>query len=429
MSNKERHAGATRPAAHRERCAAPFAEALLAVLIAAVLLSACHKTEEKSVQTQIPAVSVKTEKLARRHVESSFSLTGVMDSRKSVSILPRVDGYISKIFVKPGQTVTSGQVLMEVDRSKEEATVAGKESSVHLAEADYAKETGSLKSLHAERIAKESEVKFASVEYDRYFWLEKRGVVPAESVDKQQRDLEVVQARLNSLDAQIAAQKDIIVRARRRIDEANAELRAAKEQLKYYSLRAPFSGVVGNVPVKLGDFVNQNTALTQVSESQPLEVNIQVPKDLAGYLHTGIPLELLNSDGSLIATSKVFYVSPTVDLHSQAVLTKGLCENKNNELRPDQTVQVKIVLSSKPGITVPTEAVTFVAGQAFVFVVGHDKSNKLIACQRPITITDIRNNRATVSSGLTDADEIVTSGIQMLADGSSIAQQGDAGVH
>ena len=135
---------------------------------------------------------------------------------------------------------------MQMDRGKEEAAVAAKESSVLLAEADYAKEVGSLKSMQAERTAKESEVKFQSIEYDRYYWLEKRGVVPVASVDKEQRDLEVTQAHLNSLDAKITAQNDIIVRARRRIDEARAEMRAEKEQLKYYTLRSPFAGIVGN---------------------------------------------------------------------------------------------------------------------------------------------------------------------------------------
>jgi multidrug efflux pump subunit AcrA (membrane-fusion protein) len=408
----------------------PGGAAIQFILVAAVLvLTSCHKPEEKPAGQAPQAVSVRTEKLSTSHVVSSFSLTGVMDSRKSVSIFPRVDGYIAQIRVKPGQSVTTGQILIEIDPSKEEAAVAAKESSVQLAEADLAKETGSLKSLQADRAAKESQVRFQQIEYDRYYWLEHRGVVPTESVDKEQRDLEVAQARLNSLDAEIAAQKDVITRARRRVDEARAEMRAEKVQLKYYSLKSPFAGVVGDIPVKVGDSVGPHTILTQISESRPLEVNLQVPKDQAGSLHTGVPLEILNEEGNVLTTSKIFYVSPTVDLSSQSVLVKGLCPNLHNEFRPDQTVQVRVLLSSAPGITVPTESISFVAGQAFVFLARRDDTGRLVASQRPIKVSDIRNNRATISSGLKDADEIVVSGIQMLADGTPIQSQGGASVH
>jgi len=395
------------------------------VLILLLLaLSGCNEAEKKKSSSQSDPVLARVEKLSKQHIENSFSLTGLMDSRKSVSIFPRVEGYISKILVAPGQAVHSGDVLVQLDRNKEEAAVAAKESSVQLAEADYAKEVGSLTSLQAERQAKESEVKFQSVEYDRYYWLEKRGVVPVASVDKEQRDLEVVQARLNSMDAQIAAQKEVILKTKRRIDEAKAERQSEKEQLRFYSIQSPFNGVVGNIPVKVGDFVNQQTKLTRVSENHPLEVNLQVPKDAAVSLKMGTALELLNDDSSVLTKSKIFYISPTVDLQSQSVLVKGLCDNKSNQLRPDQSVLVKIVLNSTDGITIPTEAISYLAGQSFVFVVVHDNTGKLIANQRPIEISDIRNNRATISSGLNDSDEIVVSGIQLLADGSVIKLEG-----
>jgi multidrug efflux pump subunit AcrA (membrane-fusion protein) len=154
-----------------------------------------------------------------------------------------------------------------------------------------------------------------------------------------------------------------------------------------------------------------------------------VPKDSAAFLKPGTAIDLLNEDGSVLAKSKVFYISPTVDIQSQSVLIKGLCENNGNELRPDQSVLAKIVLNASRGITIPTEAITYLAGQSFVFVVVHDKSGKLIASQRPIEIVDIRDNRATVSSGLKSSDEIVVAGIQLLADGTAIKLQGAESVH
>jgi multidrug efflux pump subunit AcrA (membrane-fusion protein) len=389
------------------------------------LLSGCKsETETKNEPAHKKEVPVTLKKIESSNVASTYSLVGSMDSRNSVDIYPRIDGYIVKIPITAGMPIEKGQLLFEVDSNKQEAAVAAKRSSVELAKSDYAKEVGKLGSLQADHDGKQSQVDLNNVEYQRYYWLEKRGVVPLATVDREDRNLRVAKADLNSLNAETEAQKEVIERAKQRIEEAKSELKVEQAELGYRTMTAPFSGVIGNVPVKLGDYVNPQTKLTTLSKNRPLEVNVEVPQEMAKQIRVGTRMEILGNDGVPYGETSVFYVAPTVNLQNQSVLVKGEFSNTKDQLRPDQSVQVKMILKTEATLSVPTEAISFVAGKAFVFVAAQGVDGKAIARQRPIEISSIQNNTATVKSGLHPGEEIVTSGIQLLADKSPIDASG-----
>jgi len=384
--------------------------------IAALALNSCSQQESKPSH---PVSHVTTTKIEPATVRNTTTLIGEMDSRKSIDLYPKIDGYVRAIPVRPGEKVRAGQLIIAIDPTKQEATVAAKRSSVELAKADLAKEIGELKSLQADLTAQEAQVQFNDIEYKRYYWLGQRGVVAQATVDSQERDLKVAQSKLKSSQEAISAQKEVIVRAQRRVDESYAEQKEEEVQLGYFSLKAPFDGTIGNIPVKLGDYVAQSTKLTSVSQVKPLEVNVLVPKDDAADLKQGMTMELLDRDGKVVGTSTIFYISPIVDEANQSVQVKGFYANDNLQFRPDQTLEVRIIISKAAGISVPTEALSFIVGQPFVFVV-EEKDGKTVAVQRPVHIADIRDNMATLSDGVKVGEMLVISGIQNLSDGSPV---------
>ena len=65
------------------------------------------------------------------------------------------------------------------------------------------------------------------------------------------------------------------------LDSAVAQTRTQREQLAYYEIRAPFDGIVGDIPVHLGDYVSSTTTLTTVDEDKDLEAYIYVPTERA----------------------------------------------------------------------------------------------------------------------------------------------------
>lgn len=384
--------------------------------LAVLTLTSCSQEPAKDSR---PPAHVTTARIESATVTTASTLIGEMDSRQSIDLYPKVDGYVRAIPVHPGEKVKAGQLIIAIDPTKQEATVAAKRSTVELAKADLAKEIGELKSQEANLTAQEAQVQFNDIEYKRYYWLGQRGVVAQATVDSQERDLKVAQSKLKSQQEAIAAQKEVIIRARRRVDETIAEKKEEEAQLGYFSLKAPFDGTIGNIPVKLGDYVAQSTKLTSVSQVKPLEVNVLVPKDDAATLKQGMTMELLDRNGNVVGTSAIFYISPIVDLANQSVQVKGLYPNDGLQFRPDQTLEVRIIISKAAGIMVPTESLTFVAGQPFVFVV-EQKDGKTVAAQRVVHIDDIRDNKATLTDGVKVGETLVVSGVQNLSDGSPV---------
>jgi RND family efflux transporter MFP subunit len=156
--------------------------------------------------------------------------------------------------------------------------------------------------------------------------------------------------------------------------------------------------------------------LTIVTQNQPLEVYVSVPVEHASQLKINMPIELLDSKGTLIGVSRVFFVAANVAPDSQTVLVKANFSNSKNELRADQSVNARLIWAKHAGLLIPTEAVSHQSGQDFVFVAKGD-SGHTIAKQLAVHLGAIEGTRYQVITGLQAGEKIVTSGIQNLADG------------
>ncbi len=386
-----------------------------------VSLAACDKKSEEAAPVAAAPVKVKIEMVESSMVSDKATLVGKLDSRHAVSLYPKIDGTIASILVNPGEHVKPGQLLITIDAIKQEAAVAEKESNIASAKADQQKEIARLESLKAQRSAQEASVAYDKHEFERNYWLEQRGVVAEATVDGCDRMYKVSLAKLKEIDENIAAQKEVITRAARAVDSAVYAKKEQEEQLAYYRIKAPFSGVLTDIPVKIGDYVNSAVKLTAVSAVRPLEVNVLVPKEMAAGLRIGMPLELLDTDDKVIATSPIFHVDPIVDQDNQSVLVKAIFENDKEQYRPEQSVSTRLILKQDKGISIPTAALSFVAGRAFAYVVSSDPSKGQVATQRVLTISSLNGNRAVVTKGVTAGEQVIVAGIQNLREGSPIA--------
>src|SRR5947209_18718861 len=104
------------------------------------------------------------------------------------------------------------------------------------------------------------------------------------------------------------------------LDAAKAALVTQQRQLAYSNLTAPFDGVVGDVPVHIGDYVSPQTLLTTVDENAELEAYIFIPTERAGDIRMGLPVQIVNSTGDPIESTKVDFISQQVDNSLQGIL-------------------------------------------------------------------------------------------------------------
>jgi RND family efflux transporter MFP subunit len=294
---------------------------------------------------------------------------------------PQVDGNLVKISVKSGDLVKAGQVLMVIDPLKQVATVQSQQGTQSQKKALY---------------------DYTHVEVERQRKLFEAGVVSRDAYDQ------AIQAYEN-------AKGDY---------ESNAALTdTQKQQLAYYEIRAPFAGVVGDIPVHLGDYVSPTTLLTTVDENADLEAYIYIPTERATVVRTGLPIEILDSSGKILVRSKISFLSPQVDNGLQSILAKAEIPRTAELLRNQQLVTARVTWSTAPAPIVPVLAVSLVGGQSFVFVAA-PKGEGYIAHQVPVQLGETVGNSYPVLSGLKTGDKVIISGLQFLQEGAPVKPLG-----
>jgi RND family efflux transporter MFP subunit len=194
-----------------------------------------------------------------------------------------------------------------------------------------------------------------------------------------------------------------------------------EEQLAYYTVRAPFAGVIGDIPVHVGDYVSSTTMLTTVDENKDLEAYIYVPTERGGQVKLGLLVDLTDNTGKLLEKSQIDFVSPEVDSTLQGILVKAPIHAGPEVLRNAQLVTARIIWSTTPMAVVPILAVKRQGGQSFVFV-AKQQDGHLVAQQTAVTLGDTVGNSYSVLSGLNVGDQVVVSSTQFLLNGMPVMQ-------
>ncbi len=368
---------------------------------------------------QPAAMPVKTLSLKSHPIAQQAEYVAQLKSRRSVTLRPRVQGQVTQIGVAPGQSVTQGTILLQVDPNEQLAIVHGGNAAIAAAAASIESARATLRSLQAARLSKVADVKFAQQDYERFAYLAQEGAVATQLRDQYTNKLEVAKAALGAIDEEIRAQQAAVVRSEKSLQEAQARTLQQRVQLQYFQIVAPFAGVVGDIPVKVGDFVEPSTALMTVSENDQLEVNFSVPTEQAAQLQVGDAIALVDRQGNHTATSQIAFIAPNTANTTQSVLVKAQLDNRNGKLRTDQFARVRVTWNQRAGVLVPTPAVTRLGGEAFVFVAEPTPSG-FVARQRLVKLQRVERNQYQVLSGLKPGERVITSGVVILRDGAPV---------
>jgi len=347
---------------------------LVCAIASALLLGACSRSRAAAEPQGAPAMPVKVATVATHDVADTSEYVATIKSRNSATIMSDVEGWIFAIKVKSGDVVKKGQTLMEIDPRRQQATVS---------------------SYDSQRASKEATLQWTKVQLERNKALWESKVVSKQDLDQAQSNYDAALNDVKSLDAQVNQQQ---------------------VQLKYFSVFSPTDGVIGDIPVHVGDRVTNTTPLTTIDERRGLEVYIAVPSERAREVKLGAPVEVVDNEGKELLQTKVYFISPQVDTATQSILAKAPADQAADILRSMQLVRARITWSTHPGITVPVVAVSRVSGQFFAFV-AEQQDGKTVAHQRPLQLGEISGNDYAVLSGLKAGDQVVVSGGQSLADG------------
>jgi RND family efflux transporter MFP subunit len=355
--------------------------ALWVPLAVAFFAQGCQKTAASDPSGgSPPAMPVQVLIAKSQKIADTTEYLSILKSRHSATINPQVEGQVTKIFVKSGDRVKAGTPLLQIDPLKQEAT---------------------LNSQEASRAAQEANLRYAKISLERAQKLYAAGVISKQDYDNAQTSYDSSLAQLKALEEQVKQQK---------------------VELHYYSVTAPMDGLVGDIPVRMGDRVTVATLLTTIDEPGALEAYIYVPADRARDLKLGLPVNLLDETGKNIADTHITFISPQVDTETQTVLAKAMIENTQAKLRIAQQVRAQVTWGTGAGQKIPILAVSRINGQFFAFVAVNDGKGA-VARQKLLKVGETIGNDYAVLDGIKSGDHIIVSGLQFLQDGAPVAEQ------
>jgi RND family efflux transporter MFP subunit len=349
----------------------------LSILLSGIVFfpSGCKQPEAAAgAPAGMQALPVQTQSVALSPVQQSSDFVATIKSRRSVTVMPQVDGNLTQLLVRSGDHVRAGQLLMEIDPRRQQALVDSQKSTENQKKALY---------------------DYNVIQIDRQRKLFEAGVTSRDTLDQAEQSFNNTRADWGS---------------------AVASRKSLEEQLAYYRVKAPFDGVVGDIPVHLGDYVTPTTSLTTVDENKDLEAYIYVPSERSGDVHMGMPVQILDGDGKVQESTKVDFLSPQIDTQLQGILLKAPVHSTSVALRTAQLVKARVVWSTSPQPVIPVLSVSRLGGQTFVYV-ATTQNGKSVASQRAVTLGGTTDNNYVVLGGLKAGDQLIVSGTQFLQDG------------
>ena len=352
------------------------------------MLSGCQQknTQAAPAGAGMQAMPVQTVTVNLQPVAQASEYVSTIKSRRSATIQPQVSGNLTQIDVHSGDSVKSGQVLMQIDASQQQAAVAALQATARQKKALY---------------------EFNVTEQERQHKLFEAGITSRDTFETEQQAFQNAKADYE------ASQENV---------------RTQQQLLAYYTIRAPYDGIVGDIPVHVGDYVSTSTVLTTVDANQDLEAYIYIPAERAAEIHIGVPVDIADNSGKVLEHTRIDFISPQVDANLQAILVKAPVHATPDILRNAQMVRARVIWSSKPMPVVPVLAVTRQGAQSFVFV-AQPQNGHFIARELPVTLGETAGNSYSVASGLSAGDHVIVSATQFLVNNMPVMPLGGPAAH
>jgi RND family efflux transporter MFP subunit len=328
---------------------------LPSILVAAIpLFAGCHKTPPQN-QTEPPPATVRVQTAERKSRVATEDVVGTVRPKLSATIEAKVTGRVEEMFVVPGQTVTNGQWLVQLDAHEIQAQFDQAAAARQQAESDFKRASD----LATQKILSQSE-------------------------------FDAAQSKFRMADAAEAA---------------------ARTMLGYTKITAPFAGVITRKLADVGDLAMPGKTLLQMENPAALRLDADVPAALINNVNLGDKLAVSIAGVTNNLDGTVAEMSPAADPNSRTFLVKLDLPNVAG-LRSGQFGRVAIPVGEVKAIHVPVSAVVQRGEMEMVFVVANGHA------QLRLVKTGARvGDEIEVVSGLDSGETIVTEGATDLVDG------------
>ena len=324
---------------------------------------------------------VATEKILEAGFDHYLELQGKVDAENISYVSPRGGGgQIKEIYVRQGQYVNKGQLLMRLDNTVQAQNVAAARQG--------------LESIR-------TQLKLAESVYQRQknLWEKNIGT---------EVELLRSKAQVDGLKNQLAT--------------AQQQVQVVQEQANSANVYADVSGVADQVTVRVGELFTGSPVgggVIKIVNTSNLKAVSNIPENYVGSIKSGMPVDVVIPDLNKTVESKVSFVGASIDPTSRGFTVEARLP-KDVQLKPNMLAKVKIKdYVADSVITIPVNTLQNDEKGKYVMVVGRD-NKQMFARKKYVNVGLITGNRLEVKSGLNPGDEVITDGFQNLYDGQLI---------
>jgi membrane fusion protein (multidrug efflux system) len=320
---------------------------------------------------QMPPVTVTATKVESKDWQPQLKAVGSLRAIRGVDVTCEAAGMVRAINFQPGQNVSEGELLIELNADSDIAQLHSLEAAAALAKSVF------------ERDRKQYTVKAISL-----------AVLDADEAD------------LKSKQAQLEQQKALV-------------------QKKF--IRAPFNGRLGLSAVNLGQYLNPGDKIVTLQALDSLYNDFNLPQQELGHIKKGqAVIAVSDTYPGRSFEGKITTINPKVDPDTRNIQVESVINNSRHELLPGMYVTVEIQTGgTQKYLTLPQTAVSFNPYGEMVFIVekgAKDSSGReILTVKRTlVTVGPTRGDQVAILSGVKEGDVVVTSGQFKLKPGSAV---------
>lgn len=330
---------------------------IIAAMLSALLSPVVH-AEGSPTGRPLPLVSVVEVKEAQ--TRARIELLGLLKANRSVEIGSRVNARIERMAFREGERVAAGALLVQLDDRVERARVREAEAEL----ADQRRQLANNQRLFERKALSRTDLDAAS--------------------------------------AQVA--------------KAEAKLEAARAELDYLSLRAPFAGVVGFSDYQAGALVQADTVLTTLDDLGTMKLDLQVPEKYYARLKPGSRFEATSEawPGERF-TATLTGVNTRLDPETLSATARLTLSNGDHRLRPGMLMRLAVTLPAGTHPLIPSQALLYSGAERYVYVYDGEKVSR-----RAVEVGENLGEQVSVVAGLKAGEKVVEKGTVKLHDGARV---------